>query len=246
MEKEQKYQDLLKEAKADSSIVGFILAAGRGKGVFTEKSDYDVFIIIRDEVADEYIHKFDQIKDPNTLDINAMSLSSFEKYAELGTPSEWDRYNFSHLKAEVDKLDGGIKKLIDRKGSLSDTEIRGIVSANLDGYINSYYRSIKNDRDGDTLSSRLDASESVPLLLTALFALHGRIKPYNKFLKSELENFPLEKLPWDSGEFMALVLQIISTGNVEVQKQVFQKISELFRSNGYDGVITGWDGYWLG
>jgi hypothetical protein len=62
--------------------------------------------------------------------------------------------------------------------------------------VNGAYRSAKNHRDGRTDEAHLDAAESLPHLLTALFALHRRVRPYNKYLGWELRQHPLADPAW--------------------------------------------------
>jgi hypothetical protein len=61
----------------------------------------------------------------------------------------------------------------------------------LDAYINQLYRCVKSRRDGVADAALLDEMESPPWLLETVFALHGRLRPYNRYLRWELENFPL-------------------------------------------------------
>ncbi|MBI4122020.1 MAG: hypothetical protein HY461_01680 [Parcubacteria group bacterium] len=241
---EKLYIQALAEAQNDPNILGLILCAGRGKGFVTEHSDYDVYIIVRDEKSEEYKEKYRKLKIENIFDPGVFSLSEFKGLAEIGSEFEWDRYNFAHLKAQVDK--GGIQELINLKGILPNEKIQQIVEKNLDAYINSYYRSIKNHRDGNVTASHLDAAESIPSLLTALFAMNGRVRPYNKYLEWELTNYPLALASWPAEAFLKTVKDIISSGDIKTQKNQFNDVKELFSKNGFSQSINGWNGYWLG
>ena len=57
--------------------------------------------------------------------------------------------------------------------------------------MNMLYRSLKNARVGLELASLLDAQESIPWFLEFVFTVHGRLRPYNKWLEWELEQHPL-------------------------------------------------------
>jgi len=180
------------------------------------------------------------------LDINVLTLSEFENYAAFDTDFEWDRYNFAHLKAEIDRTGGKIQKIIDEKSLIPNERIKPIVENNLGGYINLYYRSLKNFRDGNLLASLMDATESIPFLLTALFAMNGRVKPYNKYLKWELTHFPLKIEIMDSSKFINFIEKIIATGDIEIQKELFKEAKKVFVENGFTEAIDDWNGYYLG
>ncbi len=47
--KSKEFEEVLERAKNDNRIVGLILTGGRGKGMFTENSDYDIAVITTDE-----------------------------------------------------------------------------------------------------------------------------------------------------------------------------------------------------
>lgn len=242
MEKETRYNQILEEAKNDPDVIGLILVAGRGKGFVTEHSDYDVYMIVSDgklEVAKE------KYKSGNKVDIFLHTLSSFIDYASWGSEYEWDRYNFTYVKAQIDKT-GEIQKIIDEKGTLPKDKMKDFVIEAIDGYINLYYRSLKNDRDGDRLAAHLDAAESVSYLLNAIFGLEQRLRPYNKYLQWELEKYPLKKLPWITENFLKKLEEIMTTGNIETQKEVFNKVKELCQQNGYAEAIDSWNGCYLG
>lgn len=82
------YTELLEQATADDNIVGFFLAGSRARDTQTEYSDWDVYVITKDEVADEYKARFKQ----SILTPKVYSLSAFESYAAIGSDTEWARY----------------------------------------------------------------------------------------------------------------------------------------------------------
>ena len=47
--KTKEFEQILENAEKDDRIIGLILTGGRGKGMFTENSDYDIVIITTDE-----------------------------------------------------------------------------------------------------------------------------------------------------------------------------------------------------
>jgi hypothetical protein len=111
----------------------------------------------------------------------------------------------------------------------------------LDGYVNLYYRSAKNARVGLALASLLDAQESVGRFLEFVFAVHGRLRRYDKWLEWELEHHPL---PWSDPPRLE---RIARTGDLGEQQALFGDAESLARANGHGAVIDAWkpDVAWL-
>lgn len=161
---------------------------------------------MKDEVLESYENKFKKIK---IGDLWVISLSYFKDYAAIGSPHEWDKYNFTHLKVLIDR-NCRIQKLVDEKGKIPEDKVPNYVSNSLDGYINYVFRSVKCFRDGNIVGARLEAAGSVPLFLKVIFGLEGRITPYYKYLEWELEKFPLKKFPMTSKDIIENLLIILS------------------------------------
>jgi hypothetical protein len=73
--------------------------------------------------------------------------------------------------------------------------------------------------------------ESLPWLLETVFALHGRLRPYNKYLRWELESFPLPD-PWTD----ALMPDQVGTASL----RLFPAVETLARRRGHADVLDGW------
>lgn len=244
MEKELVYQRVLEEAKQDPNVLGFILGGGRGKGLATEHSDYDIIMVVPDEKKTEYETRYEtEDLKKKEVDIGIWPLSDFKKYGTWHDESAGHAYNFAHLQAAVDRT-GEIQQLINEKAKIPETEIHKFVNGELDKFINYYYRAVKNHRDGSELASHLDAAESMPVLISLFFALEGKVRPYNKHLEWELKNFPLEKLPWSPEEFLKIVNTIVTTGDIELLKQTYNKVYEVFDREGFKEILDGWNGYY--
>jgi predicted nucleotidyltransferase len=237
------YAELRALARGDPNVVGLFLGGSRGKGLATPRSDYDVYLIVSKKVGEYRRHfPFRHGDDPEVV---VLSLAEFKRHAAIGSETEWNRYTFAHVTAELDKT-GEIQRLLDEKGTLSREAAHSIAAEALDAYINSYYRSAKNFRDGNELAGRLDAAESLPYFLTTLFALYERVRPYNKYLRWELEEHPLPGEEW-SAERLLPLLASVAAGDVAAQRSLFRKLERLARERGYSGVIDGWgdDVAWL-
>jgi hypothetical protein len=87
------------------------------------------------------------------------------------------------------------------------------------------------------VEARLDAAESVPALLTMVFALHGRVRPYNKYLIWELTRYPLGSARWDG---LPALLDRVLGGDVEAQRYLFAAAEHEARLRGHGDVLTAW------
>ena len=131
----------LRRAEADPEVLGVVLGGSRGKGALvTEHSDYDVWVIVRDEAG------LVPPRRGEPIELITVTLAEFERI-----PPE---YTFAHVTPLLDK--GGITELVTAKG-----RVAAVTAADpLDGYVNMLYRSLKNERDGRPFEARLDAAES--------------------------------------------------------------------------------------
>jgi Nucleotidyltransferase domain len=213
------FEALLAEASADENVVGVVLFGSRGKGAFvTEQSDWDVFVVVREHRGERpFVHGSAVETVEVTLD-------------ELRRQPAWNRYSLSWLEPQLDKTGEVATALLDAV----QVDPAGAGEA-LDGYINLYYRSAKDARVGLELASLLDAQESIPWFLEFVFGVHGRVRPYNKWLAWELARHPL---PWSD---LPRLERIIRTGDLEEQQALFRDAEALARSHGLGSVIDSWD-----
>jgi hypothetical protein len=106
----------------------------------------------------------------------------------------------------------------------------------LDDYVNSYYCSAKNARAGLELAALLDAQESIPHYLDFVFVVHGRMRPYNKWLEWELREHPLP-VELDLGRLERIAL----TAALNDQQALFRETERLARELGHGATIDGWE-----
>ena len=238
-EADERFKQLFEDAKKDENIIGFFLGGSRAKGLENEFSDYDVYIIVKDSKLKEYKRKYPFEKYKN-MDLIVYSISEFKKHASWDGPENWARYSFAHLKVMINK-NKKIQKSVDEKSRIPKNKIRPFISAALDGYINYVYRSLKCAKNGDLLAARLEAALSIPLLLDAIFALHGgRLRPYYKYLEWEFMNFPLNKFHMNSKEILKSVSNILDNADIKTQQKLLETVEKLFRKEGYDKVFDNW------
>jgi len=234
------FEHLLTLAADDPDILAVFLGGGRGKGVATPFSDWDCDVVVTDGSRQRVEARLADLLSRPEIDGGVVELAEFSAYAEIGTPEEWDRYTFAHSRVPLDKTDGLVTQIVREKGRLPAEARDGLIRSELDAYVNSVYRSLKNSRDGLLLASRLDAADSIPAVLAFLFALSGRVRPYNKFLEWELINHPLVDLPSTRAEFLNMIDVVLATGDVSAQKHLFAAVQDIATMHGLSDVIEAW------
>ncbi len=206
------YEKLVERARADDRVVGLLLGGSRGKAANVRPdSDYDVRIV--GDAAD--------LETPrgSHIEVAVMPLERFRDYPE------WDRYTLTHTQPVIDRT-GEIQRVVDEKGRLSDAEAAERAPAALDAYLNSLYRGLR--RPGG-LGGQLHHADSIGHLLTCLFALEGRVRPFHDYLEWELEQYPLEG--WDD------LLNLLEGE----QHELFRRVEAHVRARGLGAVVDSWE-----
>ena len=210
-------EQLVADARADENVVGLVVHGSRGRGVFvTEQSDLDVIVVVR-ELRGTYGGGHGEALD-------AAEVTSLTRLPDWMLPAL--------LWAEP---------TVDKTGEVAE-QLRAVTTVDpataaesLDGYVNMLYRALKNARVGNELAALLDAQESIPWLLHFLFNVHGRIRPYNKWLEWELREHPLP---------VAVDLDLLrraGRGEVAAQREQFVAAERIARDAGLGAVIDGWE-----
>lgn len=235
------YELALKEAQENDDIVGFILVGSRGKGFENEHSDHDAIMIVKDEVA-KAIHDRYEEKKAVDLDLAVHSLSDFKTFAAWESPESWDRYNYAHVKILVDKTGGELEKIVKEKGHIPQDKLDKFIDWWIDGYVNGVYRSVKCIRNDNAFGAHLEASNSMLDLLTLVFAMNGRHRPFLGYVQKELEKYPLANLPWSPNEFAKKVKTVLETADLETQQELLKGIEKMSREAGHGHMFDGWEG----
>ena len=156
-----RFEELLEIARGDDAILRLILYGSRAAGMFVrEDSDWDVWLIIRDDAFADYEARYDT-EHGEPLEIGTDTVDGLRSHGEPGTSHAWNRYAFRHAQVLVDKLDGEIGSIVESKRILPEGAGPAIAAAAFDGYANSTYRSLKAHRLGELLGSQLDADDAV-------------------------------------------------------------------------------------
>jgi hypothetical protein len=147
---------------------------------------------------------------------------------------------------DLDRLDGEIARIVERKRRLTAEEARERASTALNDYVNSLYRGLRNLEGGRPLEGRLDAVESVSSMLTAAFAFEERVRPFNKWLRFELAAEPLAEP--ELADLATLADLIVGSPTLDRLRDGFRRMEAVARRRGFGGVVDGWepDVLWLG
>ncbi|MGW7291743.1 hypothetical protein ACWGIB_05040 [Streptomyces xiamenensis] len=227
------------QAETDPAVVGLVLSGSQAHdGMTTGHSDHDVHVITRDQ-GPSAVREFHGFRSEH-LDIVVMPLADFRLRGLPTDPQGWHRYAYVHARVLLDRLDGTIAELLDKKRRLDPDEAWNAANGYLDAYVNQTFRSLKSHRDGRAAMGHLDAAESVPFALEALFALHQRVRPYNKYLRWELERYPLSGPQWEVDHLLTTLLRIIADGDPDTQRSLFTDIEEAARQSGHHQILDSW------
>lgn len=227
------YDAFVELATADPAVVGLVLKGSQAHdGMITAHSDHDLYVVLADDAATDLI-RFAGHRTAR-LDLAVVSLTEFRA---AGMPG-FERYALARARVVLDRLDGGITRILADKARLSADEAFRNSRSLLDAYANSLYRSVKNHRDGQALAARLDAADSIRFLLELLLALDRRPRPYNKYLEWELARHPLPG--WDTDVLLRAVDRVPATGDVSLQRHLFALVEAAARQAGHGEVLDAW------
>jgi hypothetical protein len=209
----------------DRSIVGLVLSGSAARGdMATEHSDVDVFVVRDDEVEREK-------RSTPAIDEIPISLAELEQVDRHGTGDWYFRWSFAYAQVLRDETGGRVTVAVRRQATVDEDEQRWVLvdQDRLDGYVNFAYRALKNHHDGRLLETRLDAAESIDWLLYVVFALAGRLRPYNKYLPWELREHPLEVPEWSAEAFLPEIERMLD-GDAAAIRRTFAVVDREVRA----------------
>lgn len=211
-------------SRDDPSILGLILSGSAARGMATERSDVDVFVVWAEPGKHHTTHStaIDEITD---------SLVELEEISPYGTRGWWGRWAYAYSEVLRDETQGRITAAVRRIPRVDEHEQRAILVDYdcLDGWINYAYRSLKSHRDGRAFEAHMDAVESLPWLLDVVFTLAGRVRPYNKYLAWELRTHPLAVPEWSAKEFLPEIQSILA-GDPTALRSMFEVVDREVRA----------------
>lgn len=225
----QALAELTDRAHSDPAIIALILSGSAARGMATQHSDIDV-IVVRDEENGAAAR---EVQYSSAIDEIPMTLAELETIKPVGSEGAWVRWSFAWAKIIYDTSDGRVAAAVKRQAVLSEQEVKDLLigRSRLDEYINFTYRALKSHRDGKPDAARLDSAESVASLLDVVFALEGRVRPYNKYLAWEIREHPLIRLSenWD-GDGLIRSVEGLLDGRENAVREVFAEVEKECRA----------------
>ena len=222
-----KFEELLEVAGSREEIVGLYVFGSRGRDFMVdERSDWDVCVVLADREACEAFDREFPYAHGARVEIVSATLAELR-----GNESEHGRYAAAHADVVLDKTGGELTRVVAEQESLPAGSRDAIVRDALDGYVNQTYRSLR-------YGTLLDAVEAIPHALRTIFALAGRVRPYNKYLEWELRRHPLDD--WNADDLLQLLDRVL-TGEPDAQRELFRRIEDPARREGFGDVIDGWE-----
>lgn len=233
--------ELLERARSDDAVLAVFLFGSRGWGhAVDDASDFDVGVVLRD---DEALERFDRgfpHGRGGAVEVASDTLAGLGAHAAYGSPSEWARPQYLHVRLLLDRTDGEVPRLLAEKRAVPDEVRQARVPALLDTYVNAYHRSARNGLVGLDAAARLDAAESLPPFLTAIFMLERRVRPFNKHLEWELRERPLADGAWSADRLLPRLARILDGGLAD-QQALFRDVERAARAAGFGAVIDSWE-----
>jgi hypothetical protein len=225
------------------SLLGIVLTGSAARGLATDQSDVDVLAILEyvDRAGTPWVHSA-------ALEVIPLTLEHIESVASFGAPEWGYRWTYAWAPILLDRTGGRIQAALERQTRLTLQEANAILvgHSQLDAWINLLYRALKSARGGNGLEVRLDGAESVPMLLDVVFALHGLVRPYNKYLRWSLQNHPIPS--WPADDLLGL-LQRTMAGDADAMRQTYARVHDdcmsFDRRHGQEllgHVLEGWAG----
>ncbi len=190
----------------DSAILGIVLSGSAARGMASQHSDVDVYVVLTDDAAEGLATS----RSP-AIDEIPKTLGDLENVPPWGTNDYFFRWSFAYAQVLRDETGGRIAEAVRRQARLTPAEARHLLvdGDQLDGYVNFAYRALKSARDGRALESRLDAVETLAWWLNVVFALEDRVRPYNKYLGWELREHPLSVPEWSAERLLPQVEAVL-------------------------------------
>jgi len=245
--RDSQFQSLLADAQEDPDVLGvFVFGSRSREGFVDERSDYDVGVVVADR--DGALAGFDErwpYAHGAGVEIASSTLSELRKHGEYGSPTEWARYQYSHAALLIDKS-GEVENVLRGKERVPEGVRAEVVEDALGGYVNSTYRSLRNRMIGVEQGARLDAAESLPHALTAIFAMEARVRPFNKYLEWELRLHPLVDRAWAADTLLPRLGAVLA-GEPDEQHALFRDVERVAREHQFGSAIDEWkpDLEWL-
>lgn len=225
-------EELLAYCASSDDVAGAYLFGSRGRGVgVDDRSDWDVWVVARDDGALARVEARFPYAHGAPVEVASSTLDGLRAHGAIGSSNEWARYQHAHVDVRVDKTDGELAAVLAEKERIPEDARGGLVTEALGGYVNSTYRSLR-------YGTRLDAAESIPYALRAIFGLAGRVRPFNKYLEWELRNHPLPG--WPAETLLPLTARVLDRDE-SAQRELLRLVESDARAHGFGGAFDEWE-----
>jgi predicted nucleotidyltransferase len=228
-------------AREDPDVLAVFVSGSAARGMATEHSDVDVYLVLSEEAATRRA-----TRKSAAVDEIVVTLPQLEAPGALGTDAWWYRWSFAWVEVLRDDTGGRLARALAKQAKLEGEEQVEVLLDRLDGFINFAFRSLKSERDGRRLEQRLDAAESVTWWLDVVFALAGRVRPYNKYLAWELRSHPVEVPDCSADEVLTLVERLLDGESAAVRDAfaIVERAARTFDEQRGDdrlaSIVDGW------
>ena len=221
------FDDLLEVARSRDDVLGLYVFGSRGREFMVDdRSDWDVCVVLSTpEAQEEFDREFPHVRG-DLVELASATLDEIRDDA-----SEHSRYAAAHARVVLDKAGGELTRVVAEQESLPAGARDSVVREALDAYVNQVYRSLR-------YGTRLDAAEAIPHALRTIFALGGRVRPYNKYLGWELRHHPLDG--WSAEELLPLLDRVL-VAEPKAQRELFRRLEAAARRDGFGDVVDGWE-----
>lgn len=235
-------QALIAEASADPDVIGLVLTGSRAIGGVAPDSDYDVVFVVTDAALTRYQQTQTTPARATTI-IPPISTNDIWHEApstlHLDKVVDWMLPAWAESQVLYDRT-GETAAVIDALRRMPADRVSQVVRTWYDAYLNGLYRSLKAWRRGNELGARLEAAQTADYLITLLFALEGRWRPYSSRLGFHLDKLAIQG--WQPAELQHSLLDLITTGDPGRQQALARRVTALLRERSFGHVYDDWDG----
>jgi hypothetical protein len=224
------------EGASDPDVIGILLTGSRAVGAVTAESDYDVIFIVSDETKERYERENREPPRGHTLDpeINTEDIQWHECPRTL---REYNTFGVDVCRVVYDRT-GELTALAEELGRMPEEDAHATATRAYDDYMNGIFRTLKCRHRGNELGARLEAAQTVDVLLRMLFALERQWPPFGSRVHLHLDI--LAGQGWQPGELHASLHDMLTTADARRHETTMRRVVALMAERGYGHVYDGW------
>jgi hypothetical protein len=231
----QRVSEAIKLLESNSDVLGVALTGSQARaGMATELSDTDLIVFATDD---------SELNLPNLAGVD-LAIYRATSATNPVLPSDdfdawYNRAAFLHARAVSEREPGRVDAWIVGQSTLTESESAHVVAHHLDGYLNLAIRALKSQRDNRTCAAALDSVEAISWGLTTIFALERRVRPFNKYLWWELENYPFAAYELQAEPLLSVVRSVVE-GEVLKHRDLLAQIAPVVERAGFATILSDW------